>query len=188
VATPLTKGPQEFPDQIDQIRDILVGPLKRQYDFLLDQITTELHRSQEEARKRTDEVIASVQADFSTRIRSLEQEIQQLGGRMVTEVANLQKLIDRSQAGMSQELANGIQRMSDADTAHRNDIADLRSKLQSETRALKEQMCAELEAHVSALRENKVSRDAMAEVLEELAMKIKGVEVIEELKKAARKK
>ena len=57
---------------------------------------------------------------------------------------------------------------------------------EADIRSLYDTLSAELHARVEALRIDKVSAEALAEHLQELAMKLKGVQVLQELHKAAR--
>jgi hypothetical protein len=188
MATPPTNKPQKPPDHIEQIRDIIVGPVKRQYDLIIEQLKTDFQRRQEEARTRTNELHELVRGEISTNHRSHEQGLQELAARLQQESSNVLELIKKGQVSLNQELVAGLQRMSEANAALQQELAETKTRFQSDIRMLKEQVSAELETHVSAVRDTNVSRDAMAGLLQELAMKLKGTEVLEDLKKAAKKK
>lgn len=144
-------GSSKIPDHIEQIREIIFGAQKRDYDQRFAKIIADLDRYKEDTRTKAEEMEGSLKADIEARHRSLEQEIHQLAQKIQEE------------------------------------LADTKSKLRSEARVLREQLSSEIESQVSALRDSNVSREAMAELLQELAMKLKGIEVLEELTKAARK-
>jgi len=166
MAKPPEAGPQSSPDHIEQIRDILLGPQKRDYDQRFEKLRAELNRYKEDTHSAARELQETLRADMLARQKGLEQEIQQLTGRLQEESSALQKRLEQSQAALRQE------------------VADARAKLQAEARSLREHLAREIESQVAALRESTISRDAMAELLHELAMKVKGTGVLEELTKA----
>jgi len=163
-------GSHDAPDHIEQIRDIIFGPQQREYDQRLDQILSELHRLQNESRAQAEELRESLQAKFSAGLDSLEREMRQMGSQLQLEASNLRKEIDRAEKKSS------------------TDIADARSKLQSELRLTTEQLSRDLQSQASAARDRDVSRESLAEILEEFAMKLKGVDLLNELKKATSRK
>ncbi len=153
-------GAEAIPDHnIEQIRDIIFGPQKRQYDQRFERLTADLRKHQEEARAHTDE-------RFET----------------------LQKRSDGNLANAVTEFTAKLQKLSDLNTALQRELTETKSKVQADIRSVREQLSSELDAQVAALREGKVSREDMAELLQAMAMKLKGVEVLEELRRAARKK
>ncbi len=77
VKTP-DNGAQHSPDHIEQIRDSIFGPQKRQYEQRFQQKTADLYKYQGEVRAHTDkrfdslrnrleEKLASTTADFTAR-------------------------------------------------------------------------------------------------------------------------
>ncbi len=154
------------PNNIDQIRDIILGPQKRQTDQRFEQITADLRRSQEESRAASSEIR-----------ENLSQE-----------VARLQKALDQTQAALRGEMSAKIQQLEAALASARDELAATRAKHQSEIHLLKEEFSKELEHHVTDLRESNVSRETMADLLQELAVKLKRVEFLEELTNAVGRK
>ncbi|MCC6397753.1 MAG: hypothetical protein IT282_12105 [Bacteroidetes bacterium] len=154
------------PNNIDQIRDIILGPQKRQTDHRFEQIAADLRRSQEESRAASSEIR-----------ENLSQE-----------VARLQKALDQTQAALRGEMSAKIQQLEAALASARDELAATRAKHQSEIHLLKEEFSKELEHHVTDLRESNVSRETMADLLQELAVKLKRVEFLEELTNAVGRK
>jgi chromosome segregation ATPase len=158
-------GSQKLPDHIGQIRDIIFGPQKREYDERLEKLASETQRIQNEARSRTDEVHASLQAHLA----KLEKDIHQL------------------EHCLTNNLSTRIQAVNDTTSAMRQELADTRSAMQSELRLTREKLSREMDAQVSGLVNSKVSGDFMAEILQEMALRLKGVDVLEGPSKANRK-
>ncbi len=134
-------------DHINQIRDILLGPQKRDYDQKFDRAFADLRSAKEESQARSEELEASLKS----------------------EIAALQRVVDQQARQLSTTLSEQT------------------AKLHTEIRSVKEQLSKDLETHVAALSDGKVSREIMAELLQELALKLKGVGIVESLHKTARK-
>ncbi|MBP1655688.1 MAG: hypothetical protein H6Q31_289 [Bacteroidetes bacterium] len=147
------------PDNIDQIRDILLGPQKRQTEQRFEQLTADLRRYQEEARSSA---------------KDLREGLGQ-------EATKLHQLIDQAQSALRAELSAKVQQLEDANSALRQELAGTKSKLQSEVLQVKEHFAGELEKQISLLRDSDVSRETLAELLQEMAVKLRRVELLEEL-------
>ncbi len=158
-------------NQITQIRDILLGPQKREYDEKFERSFVELKNAREELRTRSDELEDSFKAEIAALQHTFEQQIKRLSAMAEEQAAKLQQLVADTEEKIRAD--------------HKRDLDGTRTKLQSEMRSMKEQLTEELESHVAALSNVKVSRDAMAELLQEVVLKLKGVEIVEELQKAA---
>lgn len=95
---------------------------------------------------------------------------------------------DRRKSNSRQLWEARAQALNDALAALQRELTEARTKLQSELRLLQEHTAAELDSQVKALRDDKVSRDAIADLFQTAAMRLRGVEMIEDLRKAAKTK
>lgn len=159
----MAKTPDETsannPDNIDQIRDIILGPQKRQTEQRFEQLTADLHRYQEEARSSA---------------KDLREGLGQ-------EASKLQQRIDQAQTALRAELTAKVQQLEAANSALRQELAGTKTKLQSDVLQVKEHFAGELEKQVSLLKDSNVSRETLAELLQEMAVKLRRVELLEEL-------
>jgi hypothetical protein len=163
-------GSNQSPDHIDQIRDIIFGPQKREYDQRFDMILAELRRLEKESREQAEEMRGSLESRITAGLGSLEKEIRQIASKLQLEASTL-----RNEIGQSEKKSESA-------------VADARSNFKSELRLTAERLSQELEAGASAARERDVSKEGLAEILEELAMKLKGIDLLGELKKATVRK
>jgi hypothetical protein len=175
-------------DHIEQIRDIIFGPQKREYDDRFSQLTAEMKRNKGELVARTDELHAQLREKITTGLDALDKSLRQLTAKMESEDAALQQLIEKTEKKLSADLGTLAQKVDEHNTALRKELSDTRSRFQAELNAVREEATRNLDAESTRLRESKVSRDVMAELLHELAMKLEGVEMLAELQRAARKK
>jgi ElaB/YqjD/DUF883 family membrane-anchored ribosome-binding protein len=188
MATTPDDGSHASPDHIDQIRDIILGPQKRQFDQRFEKLSADFQRYQDEARARIDALEASAREELNTLRHATEKDLKQLAATYQKTDADHRKVMEAQHAEMARDLAAGIERTREVHASLQQELNDARAKFQSELRAMREQLSREIDTQVVALRENNVSREFMAELLQELAVKLRGVEVIEELKKAPRRK
>lgn len=175
-------------DHIEQIRDIILGPQKRDYDDRFKRIATDIGKCREETRTQIEERAEALQSEITAARRSFEAELHETGSKLRQEAADLQKQLERAIAGFVDDLSLRLKKGTEANEALRNELATTKTKLQSDIRSAEDKLSHELETHVAALREGKISKEALAEMLGELSLRLKGSEVLEELTKAARKK
>jgi hypothetical protein len=174
-------------DHIEQIRDIIFGPQKREYDDRFEQLATELQKTRNEASTHIEELREHIEEKITAGFASLDQAIKQLSAKSQADNTSLRKQIEQTEEKLNADIAALSQRVNESNAALRQDLGDTRSKLQADLRGAKEDLTKNIETQSSTLRETKVSRDVMAQMLQEVAMQLRGVEVLEELKKAARK-
>jgi len=175
-------------DHIDQIRDIILGPQKRDYDDRFKRIAVDIAKCREETRAQIEERAEALQSEISADRRTFEAELHEISSKLRQEASDLQKQLERAVTGFVDDFSLRLKKAMEADDTLRNELASTKTKLQADIRSAADQLSQELEAHVGALREGKVSREALAELLEELSLRLKRSEVLEELTKAARKK
>jgi hypothetical protein len=177
MAKPTDAPVQHAPDHIEQIRDIIFGPQKREYDQHFERLAGDLRKFQEQAQKHTDE-----------RCDALEQALHEITATLRKEAADVQHSFEGKITSANADFTSRLQKANEAVASLQRELAETRSKLQSEIRITKEQLTTQMEAQVTALKDSKVSRETMAELLQQLAMSLKGVEVLEELQRAVRRK
>jgi hypothetical protein len=176
------------PDHIAQIRDIIFGPMKREYDERFGQIVAELKADRDDSITRNEELRARLEEKITAGLNALDQSLSQLSAKMQSDNTSLHQLLEKKEQKLVSDLMALTGRVDENNASLRHDLTEIRTKLQADLRSVKEEAARNLETQSSQLRETKVSRDVMAEMLQEVAMKLRGVEVLEELKKAARRK
>ena len=155
---------QHGPDHIDQIRDIIMGPQKREMDQRHDRIAADLRRHQEDTGTHLDEIRTLINA----------------------EVARLTKTMQQNRADLEDALAAKVRELASVQEDHRQDLAALRTKFQNDLRTTREQLAGDLEKNITALRDGSVARATLAELLQELALKLRNDAVLEEFSNVVR--
>lgn len=170
---------------IDQIRDIIVGPQLRDYESRITQIESDLSMLRQEIYERVEQVKNSLSSEFRAAVDTIEKKVKSVSLTASEESADLRQQVDR----LNKKFVNTIEALDGAidkqTTSLRNDLSETRNQLQEDVRNLRNQMFEELDRNFSMLRDGKVSRDDIAEVLFELGMRLKGSELVRQLKEAA---
>ena len=161
---------------IDQIRDIIFGSQIRELDTRFNKLESDLSNLQQDMQNRIDQVKTVLTTELRASNESLEKKLKSLALTSQEEGADVRQQIDR----LNRKFSTNIEALDDS-----IDISETRDKLQEEVRLLKNQVFDELERRFSLLREVKVSRDDMAELLFELGMRLKGNEFVPQVKEAA---
>ncbi len=167
---------------IDQIRDIIFGAQLREYDNRFDKIDSDLSMMQQDMQTRTEQIKTVLSGEMRAAIDSFEKKIKSITLNTQEESADLRQQIDRVNRKFSSSIEALDEAIDSQTSSLREEVSQTRERLSEETRTLKTQVFEELDRRFSMLRDVKVSRDDMAEILFELGMRLKGTEFVPELK------
>ena len=170
---------------IDQIRDIIFGAQLREYDNRFDKIDSDLSMMQQDMQTRIEQVKTVLSTEMRAAIDSFEKKVKSITLNTQEESADVRQQIDRVNRKFSSSIEALDEALDNQTNSIRDELSQTRERLSEETRTLKTQVFEELDRRFSMLREVKVSRDDMAEILFELGMRLKGTEFVPELKGAA---
>ncbi|MEG4281975.1 hypothetical protein QUB68_02515 [Microcoleus sp. A006_D1] len=170
---------------IDQIRDIIFGAQLREYDNRFDKIDSEISMMQQDMQARIEQVKTVLSTEMRAAVDSFEKKVKSLTLNTQEESADLRQQIDRVNRKFSSSMEALDEAIDNQTSSLRDELSQTRERLSEETRTLKTQVFEELDRRFSMLRDVKVSRDDMAEILFELGMRLKGTEFVPELKGVA---
>ncbi|PZO43266.1 MAG: hypothetical protein DCF19_04750 [Pseudanabaena frigida] len=170
---------------IDQIRDIIFGAHLREYTSRLDKAESDISAIQQDVRDRLNELKSVLAIELRTAVESIDKRLKTISASTQEEAADLRQQFDR----INRKFTNSIETLDEAVEAQRlslrEELAQTRDSLQNDNRELRSLVLEELDRHFSILREDKISKDDMAELLFELGMRLKGSEFVPELREAA---
>jgi t-SNARE complex subunit (syntaxin) len=177
---------------VDQIRDLLFGHKIREYDQQydsstqrLDRIEMEFSQFQAEVRDHLTGLQESLTAEIRSGLDSLEKQIKYLSLTTHEQTSKLQQEIHL----VEQKSIHSIDSLQKMVTSQNNflkhDLSHTREKLEEDVQSLKHQVVVEIEQGLAQLKESKLSRVDLADVLFELCLKVKGTEFVPNLKEAA---
>ncbi len=167
---------------IDQIRDIIFGAQLREYDNRFDKIDSELSMMQQDMQTRLEQIKTVLSGEMRAAVDSFEKKIKSITLNTQEESADLRQQIDRVNRKFSSSIEALDEAIDNQTSSLREELSQTRDRLSEESRTLKTQVFEELDRRFSMLRDVKVSRDDMAEILFELGMRLKGTEFVPELK------
>ena len=173
---------------IDQIRDIIFGAHLREFTSRLDKSEADVAAIQQEVSDRLSELKSVLALELRAAVESIDKRLKTISASTQEEAADLRQQFDR----INRKFTNSIEALDETVEAQRvalrDELAQTRDSLQSDTRELRSLVLEELDRHFSILREDKISKDDMAELLFELGMRLKGSEFVPELREAAEEK
>lgn len=177
---------------IDQIRHLLFGNKIKEYEQLfesndsrLDKLESELANFQTEMRDRLTQLQESLSSEIRSGLDSLEKKLKYLSLTTHEETSKLQQSLESTNKKIVQGVESLDKKVNYQANFLRNELSQTREKLEGEFQLLKQQFFAEMEKGMTDLKEGKVSRRDLAEVLFELCLKIKGTEFVPSLREAA---
>ena len=170
---------------IDLIRDIIFGPKLQEYDSRLDKLEAHLSSLEKEIRERTDRAKADCLAELRVSVDSLEEKIKSLGLTTQKDTVDIRQLIERTYSNFTSNLEALDKTVISQTNSIRRELSETRDKLQEDTENLKTEIFGELEKRFSMLKDAKVSRNDMADVLFELGLRLKKAEFAPGLKESA---
>ncbi|MBD2770821.1 hypothetical protein ICL16_01440 [Iningainema sp. BLCCT55] len=170
---------------IDQIRDIIFGAQQREYENRMSKLESDISLLQQEMRSHIEQLKANLTTEFKAAFEALEKKHKSLSLSNQEEAADLRQIVER----LNKKFSNTVQSLDEAldtqTTSIRSELGQTKTKLQDDVMGLRNLILEEIERRFSQLRETKVSKDDMAEILFALGMGIKGTEFIPKLREAA---
>lgn len=158
---------------IELIRDIIFGPKLQEYDSRLEKVELNLSTVEQEIRDRTEQVKKDCLTELRAAMDSLEEKIKSLSFTSQKDNADTRQLIERSYQNFTSSLESIDKTVVGQTTSIRKELSETREKLQEDTRNLKSQIFDELDRRFSMLKDTKLARNDMAEILFELGLRIK---------------
>jgi predicted nucleic acid-binding Zn-ribbon protein len=170
---------------IDQIREIIVGSQMRDYNHRLEQLESNMSMVQQEMRDRLDEVKGLAATELRGAIESLEKKLKSLNLNTQEELMDVRQQIERTKVKLSKTIESLDESLDNQTKSLREQLIENRESSQEDIHNLREQVFEEIDRRFSSLKEVKVARDDMAEILFEIGMRLKGTEFAPELREVA---
>jgi hypothetical protein len=170
---------------IDQIRDLLFGHKIREYEQRfqeceqsLENITRELSLFETETRDRLDQLQESLTTELHSALDSLEKKLKYFSMTTNDQTHQLQKELQSTAQKSSQSIDSLHKTFMGQTNFLKNDLMQTRDKLEQEMQSFREQIGEMIQQELISLRDNKVSRVDLADILFELCVKIKDNEFV----------
>ncbi|MEM9541209.1 MAG: hypothetical protein AAGA60_17125 [Cyanobacteria bacterium P01_E01_bin.42] len=169
---------------VEQIREILFGSQLRGYEQQFDKLEADFVSLQREVRDRLEQMQSSLSSEMKALADSLEKKLKYLSLTTHEETSKLWQKIEQTNQKNSATLEALNKNFNTKTSSLKDELTQTREYFQSDSQTLKTKIFAELEKCFSNLKDTKVSRTDLAEVLFELCIKVKGTDFVPDLKEA----
>lgn len=169
---------------IDQIRDIIFGAQIREYETRFGKLESDISLLQQEMRSHVEQIKVSFAAELKAGFDSLDKKLKLFNLNNEEETADLRLSVDRLNRKFSHSVQSLDEELDSQTKSIREDLSQTKVQLEEEVLALKDLVLEEIEQRFSNLRQNKISKDDMAETLFALGMRLKEKEFIPMLRQA----
>jgi hypothetical protein len=169
---------------IDQIRELLFGHQSRDFEQRFDQITERvdqleagLSKFQVEVREELKQLQDSLSTEIRVALDALDKKLQYL---RLTHSESVEKLQHDLQS-LEQKSSHGLLSLHENTTNQlkliQTEATHIKAQLEADIQGLRHQVYEEMEKELTQLKDNKLSRSMLADVLFDLCLKVKGNEL-----------
>jgi len=170
---------------LDQIRDLLFGENLQKYDKRLSKIESDISSLRQEMHECVDQLNHTLSTEIRGAIDSWEKKLKYLSLTTHEETSDIRQQIERTDQKLTLSIESFDKSAKSQTNSMREELAKLKDQSQGDVQDLKNQVMEEVDRRFSSLKDAKVSREDLAEVLFELCMRLKGTEFVPDLKEAA---
>lgn len=174
---------------LEQIRDLLFGQKIREYDGFreesdrrLQKLESDFFSFQSEIRNQLSKLEDSLSREIRTAVDSLEKKLTYLNLTSQEQVQRLQQELALIQQESSDRVSVLQRNVAEKTNSIETEIAQNRQLIEADLEDLKAQIFDTINREFSQLKENKLARTDLAEVLFELCLKVKGSDFAPQLR------
>ncbi len=166
---------------VDQIRDLLFGKQQRDYETRLNKLESSLSALQQEMRDRLNQLNDTLSTELRSTMYSLEKKIQYISITTNEELTDMRQDLEGKDKNVSESIDSLNKLIGSQINSVKGEVNQAQEKLEKDIQSLRNEIADKLEKRLSSLKESKVGRDDMAEILFELCMRVKKNEFLPEL-------
>ncbi len=157
-----------------------VEQFEQQATARLDRLEADLTSFQEEMRKRLDTMQESLTGALNTAIEASDKRVQSASSKSQEQVTELRQRTKRTEEKLDSRYQALDGEIESSSVAVRTELSQSHKGLQDEIQRLRMQLVDEIKARFLELRDAKVSKDEISEILFEFGMRIKGMDIVSE--------
>jgi len=169
--------PEKNTNNVDQIRELIFGSQLKEYDEKFTQLNTMIKIIEEKLSNSIETSFSQLQKESTRTMKALEEKIDNLAVSTQKERLKFKELIDSTDEAFQDQLNNQKSEWVSKLKVITENMSDENQKLGKDMQTLKTELHTTLQAGVSTLSDDKLSRDAMAQMLLDMAMKIQGTDI-----------
>lgn len=164
-------------NNVDQIRDLIFGNQIKDFEAQFNQLNDTLNAMEVKMRKAFNESHTKLQKETERSLELLEKKIDNLASSTQKERTKLKDLIDTTDESLQEQLSNQKDEFSGKLKIFKENVLDDSKKMADNMSAMQKEIQITLNKGLSGLSDDKLSRDAMAQMFLDVAMKIQGTDV-----------
>jgi len=166
-------------NNVDQIRDLIFGSQIKDFEAQFNKLNNTLKILEEKMSKSFQESHTKLQKETERSLEVLEKKIDNLSSSTQKERSKLKELIDTTDETLQEQILNQKDEFATKLKIMKENVADENKKMSENMNALRKEIETTLEAGLNSLSDDKLSRDSMAQMLLDVAMRIQGTDVNE---------
>jgi vacuolar-type H+-ATPase subunit E/Vma4 len=164
-------------NNVEQIRDILFGSQIKDFEEKFVKIENLVSTIEKSMKKALNEAHTKLQKETERALEVLEKKIDNLSSSTQKERAKLKDLIDTTDETFQIQLNNQKDEFATKLKILKDNVSDEQQKLLENINNIKIDVENMLNNKLNKISDDKLSRDSMAQMLLEIAMKIKGTDI-----------
>lgn len=164
-------------NNVDQIRDLIFGNQIKDFEAQFNTLNETLKVMESRMSKAFSESHSKLQKETERSLEVLEKKIDNLASSTQRERTKLKELIDTTDENLHEQLTNQKDEFNTKLKIFKENVSDDSKKMAENMKAMQSEIQATLNKGLSGLSDDKLSRDSMAQMLLDVAMKIQGTDV-----------
>ena len=164
-------------NNVDQIRDLIFGNQIKDFEAQFNQLNDTLKVMEEKMTKAFNASHTKLQKETERSLEVLEKKIDNLSNSTQRERTKLKELIDNTDENLHEQLTNQKDEFTTKLKIMKENVVDDNKKMAENMDAMQKEIQVTLEKSLAGLSDDKLSRDAMAQMFLDVAMKIQGTDV-----------
>jgi len=164
-------------NNVDQIRDLIFGSQIKDFEEKFNQLNNALKTMEEKITNAFSESHIKLQKETERSLEALEKKVDNLSTSTHKERVKLKELIDTTDEGLQDQLNNQKDEFATKLKIMKENTSDEHKKISESMNSIKAEIQNTLEVGLATLSDDKLSRDSMAQMLLDVAMKIQGTDM-----------
>jgi len=164
-------------NNVDQIRDIIFGSQIKDFEEKFTHLEHSLHTMESSIKRTFNESYTKLQRETERSLEALEKKIDNLASSTQRERVKLKDLIDTTDETLQMILSDQKDEFTTKLKMLKENVNDEQNKLMDNMHTMKREIENLLRTNLANLADDKLSRDSMAQMLLEVAMKIQGTDM-----------
>lgn len=159
--------------EIDKVRDILFGKYVSDFEHRFAQLESRLEKDVDQLKDRLTKKVESMDVAFNESLTRLDKVINDEQTKRDSEVSELHATLDEARKGLQHSISLMEDQTSQDLAAVRKSLQQSHDELLDQAQAIQAKLGAELKAHSQEMQTDKVSRQTLALMLDEVAVKLR---------------